>query len=341
MAVEAALPTLLCSRPRIMAEPVKQRSRPVPFPLDTLEESKAATLPALQVKNTFLESAAQLSPSLEHFYQPRAMQTCPSKRSGCITSLLEEMPCDITEASTTPTTTPLAIETPCSMESLLSNADVFQAHANAQPVCGLPLAFPNIAMPIQVLGMQEQFGGAGASMHDSAPASPSTLLMQGRGHYPRPVLNLADALGSDALSGQQQAGAHFEVQLLQVMPAGGQTVSAATSSFAMNSCAPPCPPPPSFEPAFGASSQPPPPPAGPALGTEELPSVGSGSHAVGCCKPCAFLHSKGCENGLACKFCHLCGPEERKRRRQGKLQERREINRARQEKQAGRSRAAE
>jgi len=42
-------------------------------------------------------------------------------------------------------------------------------------------------------------------------------------------------------------------------------------------------------------------------------------HGLGMCKPCAFLHSKGCQNGPACKFCHLCGPEEIKRRRQGKL----------------------
>jgi len=316
----------------------------VPVPLDALEESKEAALPALLVKNTFLESAVQLSPSLEHFYQPRAMQTCPSKRSGCITGLLEEMPCDVTEASTTPTTTPLAIETPCSMESLLLNADALQAHAYAQPVCGLTVAFPNIAMPTQVLVLpQLQVEGPAAALHAMAP---------GRDHAPRPVLNLVDALGSEALLGQQHAGAHFEPQPLmcqlgdcrldQVMPAGNHMVGAATSGSAMNLCARPSPPlPPSFEPAFGACSQPPPPPAGPALGTAELPSVGSGEHAAGCCKPCAFLHTKGCESGLACKFCHLCGPEERKRRRQGKLQERREVHRAMKEKQTGRLRAFE
>jgi len=310
-------------------------------------------LPALLVKNTFLESAVQLSPSLEHFYQPRAMQTCPSKRSGCIASFLEEMPCDVTEASTTPTTTPLAIETPCSMESLLLDADALQAHAFAQPVCGLPLAFPNIAMPTQVLVLpQLQVEGAVDALHAVAARDPATLLVPGRDHAPRPVLNLVNALGSEALLGQQHAGAHFEPQPLmcqprdcrldQVMLAGNHMVGAATSSSAMNLCAHPSPPlPPSFEPAFGASSQPPPPPAGPALGTAELPSVGSGEHATGCCRPCAFLHTKGCENGLACKFCHLCGPEERKRRRQGKLQERREVHRARKEKQEGRTRAAE
>jgi hypothetical protein len=85
----------------------------------------------------------------------------------------------------------------------------------------------------------------------------------------------------------------------------------------------------------------PPPPPGPALGTEELPSVGSSEHAAGCCKPCAFLHTKGCEHGFACKFCHLCGPDERKQRRQEKLLELRELKRVRKEKQTARTKKSE
>lgn len=46
----------------------------------------------------------------------------------------------------------------------------------------------------------------------------------------------------------------------------------------------------------------------------ELPSLGSAAHRDGDCKPCAFLHKKGCENGRMCKFCHLCEPGEKKRR---------------------------
>jgi len=41
---------------------------------------------------------------------------------------------------------------------------------------------------------------------------------------------------------------------------------------------------------------------------------------LGDCRPCAFLHTKGCSSGPACKFCHFCGPGERKRR----LREKRE-----------------
>lgn len=49
-----------------------------------------------------------------------------------------------------------------------------------------------------------------------------------------------------------------------------------------------------------------------------IPSVGSAGHSSGECKPCAFLHTKGCENGYACQFCHLCDAGEKKRRRREK-----------------------
>jgi len=54
---------------------------------------------------------------------------------------------------------------------------------------------------------------------------------------------------------------------------------------------------------------------GPEVGTEEMPTVGSLHHPLGACKPCAFLYKQGCENGVRCPFCHLCDPEEKKRRR--------------------------
>jgi len=58
-------------------------------------------------------------------------------------------------------------------------------------------------------------------------------------------------------------------------------------------------------------------PLSPAPAPHELPSAGSSQHPAEC-KPCAFLHTKGCENGLRCNFCHLCGPGEKKRRQREK-----------------------
>ncbi|CAJ1461463.1 unnamed protein product [Effrenium voratum] len=37
-------------------------------------------------------------------------------------------------------------------------------------------------------------------------------------------------------------------------------------------------------------------------------------HDTSTCRPCAFFHTRGCENGSNCSFCHLCPPGEKKRR---------------------------
>jgi hypothetical protein len=54
--------------------------------------------------------------------------------------------------------------------------------------------------------------------------------------------------------------------------------------------------------------------APPELGSKELPSMGSMLHHKGECKPCTFFHTRGCENKEDCQFCHLCGPNEKKKR---------------------------
>lgn len=98
--------------------------------------------------------------------------------------------------------------------------------------------------------------------------------------------------------------------------------SETSGSFAQGSCLEPGmhrPPPPAAAPAsLPAAFAVPPPPFGPALGSTELPSVGSAEHIIGMCRPCAFYHTKGCEQGLSCRFCHFCGPEERKLRKRHK-----------------------
>eukprot|EP00928_Gymnodinium_smaydae_P041020 TRINITY_DN27775_c0_g2_i1.p1 TRINITY_DN27775_c0_g2~~TRINITY_DN27775_c0_g2_i1.p1 ORF type:complete len:240 (-),score=32.34 TRINITY_DN27775_c0_g2_i1:452-1114(-) len=50
----------------------------------------------------------------------------------------------------------------------------------------------------------------------------------------------------------------------------------------------------------------------------DVPTVGSRGHFTGTCKPCAFVFKAGqggCLSGYECKFCHLCGPGEKKRRK--------------------------
>lgn len=62
----------------------------------------------------------------------------------------------------------------------------------------------------------------------------------------------------------------------------------------------------------------------PLLGSLEMPTFGSRGHYFGNCKPCAFFYKKGCESGLQCTFCHLCGPDEKKRRHKIKVAVRRQ-----------------
>jgi len=54
------------------------------------------------------------------------------------------------------------------------------------------------------------------------------------------------------------------------------------------------------------------------LGSPQCPTLGSKAHLFGNCKPCAFLHTRGCGNGVLCSFCHLCEPGEKKRRAKDK-----------------------
>lgn len=60
----------------------------------------------------------------------------------------------------------------------------------------------------------------------------------------------------------------------------------------------------------------------PELGSEEMPTIGSMGHKTLSCKPCAFLHTRGCENGVDCPFCHICLPGEKKRRLKEKKEHR-------------------
>jgi len=51
-------------------------------------------------------------------------------------------------------------------------------------------------------------------------------------------------------------------------------------------------------------------------GVSAVPTSGSSRHRQGTCKPCAFAFKpEGCQSGAECKFCHLCPPGEKQRRK--------------------------
>eukprot|EP00443_Scrippsiella_acuminata_P070871 CAMPEP_0115494034 /NCGR_PEP_ID=MMETSP0271-20121206/64505_1 /TAXON_ID=71861 /ORGANISM="Scrippsiella trochoidea, Strain CCMP3099" /LENGTH=416 /DNA_ID=CAMNT_0002922587 /DNA_START=27 /DNA_END=1278 /DNA_ORIENTATION=- len=296
---------------------------PYPVALDALDEIAGAPISPLRIKNTFLDAGVQLSPSWDHFYHAREVQTCPSRNAGRLVDLsLERIPGDIPEEPTSPTATPLAIVTPCNMQTPVAEGAL--RVPGYQPWCSLSLEYPSYGHASQMSAPTEVLVGrvSVAPYSNLAPADSTPLLCEQGNYAPRAVLSLADALESEAMSVQQLSMMRPEIQPApyadaQFAPLVPQPESAALDGWTLN---------------LGAPSAPPPPPAQPALGTAELPSMGSSDHALGCCKPCAFLHTKGCQSGLACKFCHLCGPEERRRRRQEKQHERRELHRARSDK---------
>ncbi|CAE8685743.1 unnamed protein product [Polarella glacialis] len=137
---------------------------------------------------------------------------------------------------------------------------------------------------------------------------------------------VADLLGSAShLPPQRCPGQPLPVALSQLLClsqpilASQPTFSAPTAgSFTLSTTPPPALPPkmalaPPVE--SGISG---PLPGMPALGSAQLPTLGSAAHYYGGCKPCAFLYSRGCASGPACSFCHLCPPGEKKQRQKGK-----------------------
>lgn len=54
------------------------------------------------------------------------------------------------------------------------------------------------------------------------------------------------------------------------------------------------------------------------IGSQEHGTVTMEGHPV--CQPCAWFHKRGsCQNGINCKFCHLCAPGEIKNRKKHKM----------------------
>jgi len=345
MAIESnALPTLLCSRPRA-AENVEalKRRRPAPVALEILEESAETPQPALRIKNTFIEGAARRSPSFETFYRERAVHTCPSKHAGRLANWLE----DITAGGNVdvPSASPLGIQTPCSIQTPLADclaqpqslpqwftpatsllpgymhtyqAEGFIPDIFAQAVAAPPALHSNlVARPTLSLSsaLQPKFEALDQTQSHSPNLQCQASLAQPPPHYSEFLsMPVAPGIGGVDGCGRMQFQAGTVLPQLATRTLESTIASAPASNPELNLIAP---------------VQPPPPPTRPALGTPELPSLGSASHGSGDCKPCAFLYSKGCNSGLVCQFCHLCGPDERKLRRKEKLQTQREANRAR------------
>jgi len=332
MAESESLPTLLGSRVYVDVdtEVVPLKGRQAPAALELVDDVPEDFASEVCVKNTFIQEVSQLSPSLGAFYRERMVSTCPSKHIGRLSPPLLENSTgsqqhavllapaeEVDELETkTPMGSPCGIQTPCSLRS---------------PV-GFPAAVGSTHFPpMRVTSgncVQTTLSSAGVPL---ATVPPRTIHC-GLDKAVRPVLSLADSIAAE----------------LSRMPAASRTADPAQSSMSANLLrgkAPAPPPPPNHSPrgvwrsaragnALGrcevaaplnaAVSLPPPPPS---YSPKVLLSLGSKDHGAGTCKPCAFLYTKGCDNGIACQFCHACAPEEIKRRRKQRLEQRRTARR--------------
>jgi len=307
---------------------LKRGGRPSPIALSSLEETSPS---AFRIKNTFIESVADLrSPSLEHFYRERAVHTCPSKHVGRMAATLAEATGTVAEADLP--SPPPAVARPRMVfgDAQATTDDHLLGRIRRQPqTCRSIASPPNGTAPF--------FLGPFPTCAPQAMLASSVVTCSGSAttaqHGNRcAVLSLSDALERDVVSGplveshkgaphsQPQYGdfgGEFPIPTMSGNGFSGTQKHLFEAQHQYQSLVPVYMQSPSCESSFSGL---------------ELPSMGSAAHSLGTCKPCAFLHTKGCNNGLSCKFCHLCGPDVRKSRRQEKLHWRHEARKARKSK---------
>eukprot|EP00928_Gymnodinium_smaydae_P006054 TRINITY_DN12106_c0_g1_i2.p1 TRINITY_DN12106_c0_g1~~TRINITY_DN12106_c0_g1_i2.p1 ORF type:complete len:417 (+),score=110.73 TRINITY_DN12106_c0_g1_i2:62-1312(+) len=243
----------------------------------------------LPVRNTFIDERVERSVSLEGFFQERAVRSCPVSRE---VSVEDGGVCAAILA---------AIEEACPSSPAAQQPPASQPGAPATPQL-----WPAAAAP-----------GAAAGM----PADLAALFAASMVHPPTPPPS------------REAAGANLAAPNIPPPPAHCAPVLSMTATP---------PPPPVRAPGDGDASGHAPLEAGarspavqrlefgpqqkrevqlsavlpePELGSPAYPSLGSREHHSGGCRPCAFLHTKGCTNAENCSFCHLCPAGERKARK--------------------------
>lgn len=258
----------------------RKRCRPAALALELLEPLEALAGTFI-IKNTFIEMLAPCSPSLSAFYKQRTARSCPPKRVECDIS---EVPQDV---SGSPLPSPCRMPTPCRWQAP-SAAGRRQAPLSGRDALG---GAPQ-ASCISVAA-SEAMQPLGITSPRSRNAWPwrAAAAHCGAGVAPQP----ASAVCGGSANASDIAVAALPRDPLPCLAT--HTVHSFASAGVASQWLPPPPPPMGFAPVVLNFS-----------------SIGSMGHAAGTCKPCAFLHSKGCRMGPACEYCHLCGPGERKMR---------------------------
>lgn len=320
-------------------------------------DARSVTAPhAFRVRNTFIDTSAERSPSLEPFYRERRVSTCPSSHMGRLRNALMELVADLDEEGcafrreaspssvvTCDTETTLLPGSP-GLESEATCWSVFDGksaeQARGQLDCALPHQRCTLTISLaDALDQAESPDRVACSAH-SAWAEPApmngpalTAFCGGCGDVTGAVpylqatyfqataddrhnymLGFAERLPADGLAAKQE--------VLPQLKDGATVLSAASTQGLAPLLLMPCGDVSIAFPVPGCASQ----GAGWAAAPvcEALPSLGSAAHRAGQCKPCAFFDTSGCENGAACRFCHLCDAETRRQRRKDKKESRRQ-----------------
>jgi len=280
------------------APPLPEYVYPAPF-----QFSEGA--PEFVVKNTFVDTLSETPQSLEGFFQQRGIVSCPPGAIGA----------------------PPGLKVAKSLhDCLFPEGDEAESAADAGPPAKISLAdtfcasgLSDIDYPAPFTIQSALLGGMGSAPTSLEGFGAHSELGSGLGGPPglgddADTMMLLTAAMQSQFINTPLSSEIYEQSLLAAAEAGAYAAAMESSYFGMQS--------PHAQAARAlptkvvsiAEAIP-----EPALGTGELPTMGSLGHRLGNCKPCAFMHTKGCSNGVNCPFCHLCSPGERKRRQKQRI----------------------
>lgn len=288
-----------------VATAVRRSSKRRPTPL-ALSDEGLDTGFDLCVKNTFLNCARERSPSLDAFFRERNVSTCPSSHIGRCRAV--SCGSDSTTASNLSSPVPCLASKSVDVDLLSEEASTeLSEDASHGAFVSLEssscISEPMPQTPLPQTPLDTPCGAVPFRMEASMFSSASVR------YFVQPqcpvITNGVTISGiapvSTVISLQQHLDQASAAQGLEYLQQQRETVLV------------------------------PPAPTRPAPGSDELPSMGSAGHFMGRCKPCAFLHTRGCTSGSNCTYCHLCEPGERKRRQKEKAARVKETIRAKQQ----------
>jgi len=300
-----------------------------------------------RVRNTFIDTECELSPSLGPFLNRRLSQTCPAGRVGELQGVfcLDEDVADCKNASS-PRSTQTGSDD--SANELRSEEDSFQEIVEEEVSYAL--------LEEEVMATPTEWDLPCLEFLPSGPVAPEPyfrpfaydngMMTNGQlfAQCPRRVVSLASALGelSDDLqmrrvSSEPQPACRQDLinqdassaphpramtwQRSEPLPVGEVRLPRGSEFFADFRSHLALPVHIQNQIASDDGMQEPPPSFD--FRSSALPSLGSADHASGTCSPCAFFHAGRCTSGLQCRFCHLCDADSRKRLKKEKLEMRR------------------